>query len=558
MSSFPTANYLSDAARTQGEQKTAFEDFLAATKQIAGAGVAEQALTIASGVITPAAGASGLIAIDTEAAAATDDLTNVDQTNVPDGSILMLHPTSAARVVVIKHSAGGAGQISLRTAGDCTLGDPTHWLMLRRNGTIWEEIARFPSPMSGVVTRTSNTMLVAADIGKLIDITSGTFTQTYEACATLGKGWWIAVKNSGSGVITHDPNASETIDGASTLVQNAGDEMCIVCDGTQLKTFARYKFTAVDGPGVIVNGMLSVTVAGNALIFALKTKAGNDPSPADPVMVAFRSANLLDGRYWVRTITSALSFTLSAGSTIGTTNGVAYRIRAYLIDNAGTVELAAYHARGTGSLLGLDESALYTTTAEGGAGAADSAQILYSTTARTSVAVREFGFCEIIEAMAGTWATGPTVVHTAGPGTKRCGDMVQICAATYSTPTSSSSSTYADTGLTVTLPMTNACNAVEVDVAQAGMHKGTSNTVVSLKLLGGGSMLFQMEDDAADDNTTGWNTVGAAAIHLLHFPATLGSYIYKTTFASLANSARADVQFQNGATSSIRAKEIFA
>ena len=37
--------------------------------------------------------------------------------------------------------------------------------------------------------RTSNTALVKGDLGTLIDITSGTFTQTFVAAATLGNGW---------------------------------------------------------------------------------------------------------------------------------------------------------------------------------------------------------------------------------------------------------------------------------------------------------------------------------------------------------------------------------
>jgi len=40
------------------------------------------------------------------------------------------------------------------------------------------------------VARTSNTQLIAADSGKWIDITSGTFTQTFAAGSILGDGWW--------------------------------------------------------------------------------------------------------------------------------------------------------------------------------------------------------------------------------------------------------------------------------------------------------------------------------------------------------------------------------
>jgi hypothetical protein len=49
-----------------------------------------------------------------------------------------------------------------------------------------------------------------SDYGKVITCT-GTFTLTTLAAATLGAGWWCWVVNNGTGTITIDPNASETI-----------------------------------------------------------------------------------------------------------------------------------------------------------------------------------------------------------------------------------------------------------------------------------------------------------------------------------------------------------
>ena len=46
--------------------------------------------------------------------------------------------------------------------------------------------------------RTSNTILAAADLSNLIDITSGTFSQTFTAAATLGSGWFCYIRNSGT------------------------------------------------------------------------------------------------------------------------------------------------------------------------------------------------------------------------------------------------------------------------------------------------------------------------------------------------------------------------
>jgi len=79
--------------------------------------------------------------------------------------------------------------------------------------------------------RTANAMLAAADRGRLIDITSGTFTQTIDAAAALGDGWYCYLRNSGTGTITVDPNASEAIDGFTTGILTPGLMVLLTCDG---------------------------------------------------------------------------------------------------------------------------------------------------------------------------------------------------------------------------------------------------------------------------------------------------------------------------------------
>jgi hypothetical protein len=166
---------------------------------------------------------------------------------------------------------------------------------------------------------------------------------------------------------------------------------------------------------------IAATVAAKALTVALKGANGNNPSATNPVVIGFRNATLTTGTSSVRTITGALSVVLSSGSTLGFTAVEVGRIYVWLIDNAGTVELAVSRTADI-----FPESNLVSTTAEGGAGGADSASVMYSTTARSNVACRCIGYIEITTgAVAGEWDNAPTSIQIMGPGIKRTGDIIQ-------------------------------------------------------------------------------------------------------------------------------------
>jgi hypothetical protein len=155
----------------------------------------------------------------------------------------------------------------------------------------------------------------------------------------------------------------------------------------------------------MINGKIVGSVAANALTVAVKTFAGNDPSAADPVLVLFRNATLTDGSYSVVSITAATSLTVSSGSTLGTIATIQANLAVLILNNAGTAELAINNLSGG---VNLDGTGVISTTAEGGAGAADSATVIYSTTARSNVAYRPVALMEITEATPGTWATAHT------------------------------------------------------------------------------------------------------------------------------------------------------
>jgi hypothetical protein len=181
--------------------------------------------------------------------------------------------------------------------------------------------------------------------------------------------------------------------------------------------------------GAINNLSLSATVSGKALTVNVLCADATTPTTGTPVTINFRAPTATGSGTFNRTITGALSVVLTSGSTLGFTAAETGRIYIWAIDNAGTVELAVSRRADT-----FLEQNLVSTTAEGGAGAADSATVMYSTTARSNVPCRCIGYIEITTGgTAGEWDNAPTKLQVMGPGVKRTGDVIQIVEATTTT-----------------------------------------------------------------------------------------------------------------------------
>lgn len=79
------------------------------------------------------------------------------------------------------------------------------------------------------LARTSNVMLTTADNGALLDVTGGTFTQTFDTAANLLAGWYCLVRNSGNGAITLALSTS--------IVLYPGQMRLVQCDGGTIRSF---------------------------------------------------------------------------------------------------------------------------------------------------------------------------------------------------------------------------------------------------------------------------------------------------------------------------------
>lgn len=86
--------------------------------------------------------------------------------------------------------------------------------------------------------------------------TGGGGTITLPAASVAGSGWFINLRNSGSGALTVDPNGSEIINGASTLVLQPSDSAVVISNGTGWYTIGlgqdavfAFDYTSIDLTG---------------------------------------------------------------------------------------------------------------------------------------------------------------------------------------------------------------------------------------------------------------------------------------------------------------------
>lgn len=86
-------------------------------------------------------------------------------------------------------------------------------------------------------TKSSNYTVLITDDKYLIDCSS-TFTLALTAAATLGNGFAIWVRNVGAGVVTINPDGSETIGGATTLTVAVGEAYLVQCTGSAFNAIA--------------------------------------------------------------------------------------------------------------------------------------------------------------------------------------------------------------------------------------------------------------------------------------------------------------------------------
>ena len=126
--------------------------------------------------------------------------------------------------------------------------------------------------------------------------------------------------------------------------------------------------------------------------------------------------------------------------------------------------------------------------------------------------------------------------------------IVQVVTGSYSTVTSSSSTTYADTGLTATITPKFSTSTILVIVNQNGLWKssGNSGNAINLRLLRGATNLVTFAGEYAFTGTALEFLLGSASVAYLDSPATTSATTYKTQFANRVAAAAVQVQTNSG------------
>lgn len=284
------------------------------------------------------------------------------------------------------------------------------------------------------------------------------------------------------------------------------------------------------------NCTLAVSAAASALTIALKDNAGSDPSAVSPCIFNFRSPTGSTGSTAAVSVTAATSLVVSSGSTLGVTSSTAFRLWLVAFNDAGTIRLGVINcaiSTTAARIYPLNEAIPASSTAEGGAGAADSAGVFYTGTAVTTKAFRVLGYAEWTPTgvTAGTWTTAAlTTLQAYAPGIRLPGAVVQTIQQTSSTATASTTSAYAATNNSQAITLSSAANFIKVS-ASGNLYENNSATTGLASLFRDSTQI----GPTAIVGSTASQTGVAAAMLVYDFPNSVSSITYSVKISSTDN-----------------------
>lgn len=436
-------------------------------------------------------------------------------------------------------STGSLNQLQWNRDIKGKIGDPLNTFAAAASSAL---VTSFGKTISGgsVVKTAVNYGASAADQGRNIVATaSGITITTPDATSVLSPFVWC-INNQSTGTITVAGFSSQNIDGANTATLGAARGILLWTDGTNWFSsgLVMGNLPLVNPPfgfDAPFNLQLNATVGSNLLTVAVKANNGADPSTSNPVLIPFRDTVAGGGDpVWVA-ITSALSINTNAtGATLGSINSTPFRFWVVAFNNAGTVVLALFNAVNATTnayqLFSINESSTASTT--GISAAATSAGVFYTPNGTTlsSKAFRIIGYVEYQNGLttAGTYASSPSTVQLFGPGVKKPGDVIQAGMSFTVNSTSSTTSSFSSSNLTLSFSPSYACSLVRIRTV-GGMTVGAGNGGGLLQMFRGSTGIgIQTEflNNNAQSNGYPFSTMD------LDYPGTISSTTYTLKFSS--------------------------
>jgi hypothetical protein len=186
------------------------------------------------------------------------------------------------------------------------------------------------------------------------------------------------------------------------------------------------------------NLRIAVTTASSKWTINLQDKNAGTLSATNPVYLKFRSATASSGVYDVVNIgavSGGYQLIIGSGSTIGTVDGMPFRLYVVVMNDGSTPRLAIYNpvelAAASTTLRSLRprwaslfDDGIYSATSGEDTSTSDSALTLYAGAAVTSKAIRIVGYIEGTQTTAGTWTAAPTKIQMITPSTPRPGSII--------------------------------------------------------------------------------------------------------------------------------------
>ena len=296
-------------------------------------------------------------------------------------------------------------------------------------------------------------------------VATGPITYTLPRANTLFAGWNFRVIVV-TGQVTFTTNAADNFPGVASggsMTVSAGSSCTL---STNAASSGTWQINCSSSPP-----SLTANASANALTLTLSGS-----------LINFRDPTISQGDAIWANITSGVSITLPTGATLGTSNGVPFRVWIFAAYNSGTPVLGVATCSSSSGVLPCRTWEVQQKSGTAITSGATSLGTLYTASTVTNDAVRIIGYAEYSSGLttAGTWASGPTKVQLC-ISPYRCnypGDIVQ--GPLYNSTTSNTSCTsgsFTATGVAQSISPTSSVNLIRYVAAGSAANITTGDSV---------------------------------------------------------------------------------